>query len=196
MRIVESVFVSYQKQGKLSKVVILLIAFFSVFCLCTVPAALINSSTPVETPAIARPTQALLNMIVENTAPPTVWVSSVPLFKPGPSSTNTAVLIPVAGGIRETATIGPAEVIYIPTSTIVPTIAPFLLTQTILPIPSLTRFPARAPLPTSPPPPSGGGGGGTRSGCCKICRNSQPCGNSCISWKYTCHKPPGCARNG
>lgn len=37
------------------------------------------------------------------------------------------------------------------------------------------------------PIPSSGGG------CCKHCTNSQPCGNSCISWKYTCHKPPGCA---
>ncbi len=29
--------------------------------------------------------------------------------------------------------------------------------------------------------------------CCKICRKGQPCGNSCISRKYTCRKPPGCA---
>lgn len=29
--------------------------------------------------------------------------------------------------------------------------------------------------------------------CCKHCRNSQPCGNSCISWDKTCHQPPGCA---
>jgi len=29
--------------------------------------------------------------------------------------------------------------------------------------------------------------------CCKVCTNSQACGNSCISWSYTCHKPPGCA---
>ena len=29
--------------------------------------------------------------------------------------------------------------------------------------------------------------------CCKRCGNSQPCGNSCISWSYTCRQPPGCA---
>jgi hypothetical protein len=29
--------------------------------------------------------------------------------------------------------------------------------------------------------------------CCKVCRGSQACGNSCISYKYTCHQPPGCA---
>jgi len=29
--------------------------------------------------------------------------------------------------------------------------------------------------------------------CCKICRKSQPCGNSCISRRYTCRRPVGCA---
>lgn len=29
--------------------------------------------------------------------------------------------------------------------------------------------------------------------CCKVCENGQPCGNSCISWRYTCHQPRGCA---
>ena len=29
--------------------------------------------------------------------------------------------------------------------------------------------------------------------CCKICSNGKACGNSCISRKKTCHKPPGCA---
>jgi uncharacterized protein YgiM (DUF1202 family) len=29
--------------------------------------------------------------------------------------------------------------------------------------------------------------------CCKHCSKGQPCGNSCISWRYTCRKPPGCA---
>jgi len=32
------------------------------------------------------------------------------------------------------------------------------------------------------------------TGCCKHCGpNSKPCGNSCISLKYTCHKGAGCA---
>jgi hypothetical protein len=29
--------------------------------------------------------------------------------------------------------------------------------------------------------------------CCKHCTKGQPCGNSCISIKDKCHKPPGCA---
>lgn len=32
--------------------------------------------------------------------------------------------------------------------------------------------------------------------CCKICRKSQACGNSCIPWYKTCHKGPGCACQG
>ena len=32
--------------------------------------------------------------------------------------------------------------------------------------------------------------------CCKICRKGKACGDSCISKKYICHKPPGCACNG
>lgn len=37
-------------------------------------------------------------------------------------------------------------------------------------------------------------GGGTGGECCKHCApNSKPCGDSCISISYTCHKPPGCA---
>ena len=29
--------------------------------------------------------------------------------------------------------------------------------------------------------------------CCKICRASQPCGDSCISLAYVCHRDAGCA---
>jgi endonuclease G len=29
--------------------------------------------------------------------------------------------------------------------------------------------------------------------CCRYCSKGQPCGNSCISWRYTCRQPPGCA---
>ena len=32
--------------------------------------------------------------------------------------------------------------------------------------------------------------------CCKVCRKGQACGNSCISRRYTCRKPIGCACNG
>jgi endonuclease YncB( thermonuclease family) len=32
--------------------------------------------------------------------------------------------------------------------------------------------------------------------CCKVCRTGQACGNSCISRRYTCRKPHGCACDG
>jgi hypothetical protein len=32
--------------------------------------------------------------------------------------------------------------------------------------------------------------------CCKICTTGKACGNSCISRRYTCHQPPGCACDG
>ena len=32
-----------------------------------------------------------------------------------------------------------------------------------------------------------------RGGCCKICSKGQPCGDSCISLTYACHKGAGCA---
>jgi hypothetical protein len=33
-------------------------------------------------------------------------------------------------------------------------------------------------------------GGG---GCCKMCTNSKPCGDSCIAYNQTCSKGGGCA---
>lgn len=38
----------------------------------------------------------------------------------------------------------------------------------------------------------GSSSGGSSSTCCKQC-SAQACGDSCISWSYTCHKGPGCA---
>lgn len=32
-----------------------------------------------------------------------------------------------------------------------------------------------------------------RRNCCKYCDRGKPCGDSCISRSYTCHKGPGCA---
>jgi hypothetical protein len=32
--------------------------------------------------------------------------------------------------------------------------------------------------------------------CCRICKKGKACGNSCISRRYTCRKPPGCACDG
>jgi hypothetical protein len=53
--------------------------------------------------------------------------------------------------------------------------------------PTLTLVPVVVPHPTSPPQ-------ATERICCKYCgSDSKPCGDSCISLKYTCHKPTGCA---
>ncbi len=61
------------------------------------------------------------------------------------------------------------------------------------PPPTATRRPPTAtPAPVlfgNPAPP-------VSPGCCKVCRNSKACGNSCISWSKTCHQPPGCACQG
>jgi len=35
--------------------------------------------------------------------------------------------------------------------------------------------------------------GETNASCCKICRNSQACGDSCINWSKICHVGAGCA---
>ncbi len=32
--------------------------------------------------------------------------------------------------------------------------------------------------------------------CCRVCRTGKACGDSCISRRYTCRRPPGCACNG
>jgi len=52
--------------------------------------------------------------------------------------------------------------------------------------------PTPIPAPVSAP---SSGGGSSRS-CCKICSAGKACGNSCISRRYTCHQPPGCACDG
>lgn len=35
--------------------------------------------------------------------------------------------------------------------------------------------------------------GATQAYCCKVCKKGKPCGDSCISRSYTCHKGRGCA---
>ena len=72
-------------------------------------------------------------------------------------------------------------VIDVPVARIIPTPPP----------PTVTRRPPTATSPpilfSNPAPPAS-------SGCCKHCGpNSQPCGDSCISLRYTCHKGSGCA---
>ena len=37
---------------------------------------------------------------------------------------------------------------------------------------------------------------GISQSCCRICTKGKACGNSCISRRYTCHQPPGCACDG
>lgn len=32
--------------------------------------------------------------------------------------------------------------------------------------------------------------------CCRVCHKGKACGDSCISRKKRCHKPPGCACDG
>jgi hypothetical protein len=59
-------------------------------------------------------------------------------------------------------------------------------TITVKPTYTFTPFLTITPVsiyPTSLPP----------SYCCKHCSTGKPCGDSCISRSYTCHKPPGCA---
>jgi hypothetical protein len=67
-----------------------------------------------------------------------------------------------------------------PTEYIYSTNTPFIFTQPTSVQPTLITV----PLPTS---------GDSGGGCCKHCSVGKPCGDSCISKNYTCHKPPGCA---
>lgn len=34
------------------------------------------------------------------------------------------------------------------------------------------------------------------SSCCKVCKDSKPCGDSCIARSQTCHQSGGCACSG
>lgn len=39
-------------------------------------------------------------------------------------------------------------------------------------------------------------GGGPGSTCCRVCKDSKPCGDSCIARNQTCNVGPGCACSG
>merc|ERR1712060_877770 len=56
--------------------------------------------------------------------------------------------------------------------------------------PTETTSPSPTPAPRrqNPSPRPGG--------CCKICHESQACGDTCISKQDTCHEAPGCACQG
>ena len=49
--------------------------------------------------------------------------------------------------------------------------------------PALKDPAPKEPAPKEPAPKS----------CCKTCSKGKACGNSCISRRLACHKPPGCA---
>ena len=71
-----------------------------------------------------------------------------------------------------------------PTPTVTPT-ATWTATPTMTHTPTRTSIPTATRLPTVQP---------TLDACCKHCGpNSQPCGDGCISLRYTCHQPTGCA---
>lgn len=44
-----------------------------------------------------------------------------------------------------------------------------------------------------PPATTYGNQSGQTKSCCKYCKKGIPCGNGCISARYTCRQPPGCA---
>jgi hypothetical protein len=121
---------------------------------------------------------------------PTITLTFTSTFTPTitftPSITNTPT-ITFTPSITNTPTIT-----FTPTRTPKPTFTP---TKTRVPTFTIIIWPT-SPYPTNTrvlyqaSPTSGGGGGA----CCKHCGStSQPCGNSCISNKYTCHTAPGCA---
>jgi hypothetical protein len=57
----------------------------------------------------------------------------------------------------------------------------------IVPTPHPTATPTHTPLPQ---PTFTFGGSDV---CCKHCTTGKPCGDSCISFSFICHQPPGCA---
>ncbi|MFA6587588.1 MAG: HNH endonuclease family protein [Patescibacteria group bacterium] len=60
--------------------------------------------------------------------------------------------------------------------------------NTSAPIIAPVQTPAPTPVVVTPVP--------NTSSCCKVCTSGQACGDSCISWSYTCHKGVGCACQG
>jgi len=116
-----------------------------------------------------------------NTKQPTDTPELTQTDTPNPTATSIQRLAPVIIATKtQTPTLKVA-----PTRTARPTLPP-TKPATFTPI-RPTWTPVIVIVPTSPPA-SGGGG------CCKHCGpNSQPCGNSCISLRYTCRQPPGCA---
>lgn len=138
-------------------------------------AMVISKKTATPKPKLleAIPTTTLIERIQEiiiDTPIPTVinYASQTPIQQPTQLASNTST--------QEFAktSVPTSQPIPIYTKTPIPTSRPS---------PIYTKTPRSAPHPTA-----------TRVACCKHCgSNSKPCGDSCISKKYTCHKPPGCA---
>ncbi len=175
-------FIHQSKRFKIWTIVIVL----TITCLCGSTASAIISprSTPTATFTAAK------NIL------------DVPMSEPEITDTNcpTDTLVPTFT-ILPTNTLASTFTI-LPTNTLIPTLKPTLtevlatLTQTaevtFTPLPTKKYTVAPPPTAANTRPPTIAPTSGTA--CCKHCgSNSQPCGDSCISLKYTCSKPPGCA---
>jgi hypothetical protein len=123
-------------------------------------------------------TSATIGVIKESI--PTATMTPTITLTPTSTFTETSTLTPT---ITNTPTItDTATLTYTPSKTFSPTRTPTLTSTR-----TSTRLPVDLIPNTIPIQP-------TQGYCCKVCSsNSQPCGDSCISLKYTCHKPPGCA---
>ena len=58
-------------------------------------------------------------------------------------------------------------------------------------VPTTAQIATPRALPSAQPPRTQ-----PRRNCCRICRRGKACGNTCISRRFTCRRPPGCACNG
>jgi len=107
---------------------------------------------------------------------------------------------PTSASSSSATEIAPPTETLAPTQTLTPTMT---TTWTPIPMRAATNAVTWTPAPTLRPlstatqviviaptaPPAGGGGA-----CCKHCgTTSKPCGDTCISLKFTCNTPPGCA---
>src|SRR5690606_6037638 len=62
------------------------------------------------------------------------------------------------------------------------------IAQTVIPKTETKASPSKAPTKKSEKPQG--------KSCCKVCKTSKPCGDSCISKSKSCSKPSGCACSG
>jgi hypothetical protein len=130
-----------------------------------------NKTTGYDCFAMLKNGEMIKETVSAGCTPPTTQPTSSPVIPTQMPTIAPASMLPTAR---------PTSSLVIPTRT--PTIAPVPIVTTVRPLPTATII---LTLPTAPP---------ASSGCCKHCGpNSQPCGDSCISRSYTCHKGAGCA---